>query len=73
MVRIFILTGAIFIVLGVLLQMMPRTMQFVSRLRMPGDIRVESGNTRIRIPVTTLLIISLIITIILNFLRKSFS
>ena len=40
--------------------------------RLPGDIRYESGNVHVYIPVVSMLLISLALTLILNLLRRFF-
>ena len=38
--------------------------------RLPGDIRYESGGTRVYIPIMSMLLISVALTIIFNLLRR---
>ena len=40
--------------------------------RLPGDIRYESGNVHVYIPVVSMLLISPALTLILNLLRRFF-
>jgi hypothetical protein len=40
--------------------------------RLPGDIRYESGNVRVYIPIVSMLLISLALTLIFNLLRRFF-
>ena len=40
--------------------------------RLPGDIRIENENTKIFIPITTMIIISLLLTLIINLIRRIF-
>lgn len=40
--------------------------------RLPGDIRYESGNVRVYIPIISMLLISLALTLIFNLLRRFF-
>lgn len=37
---------------------------------LPGDIRFERGGTKIYIPITSMVIISIVLTILLHFIRK---
>ncbi|WP_271711596.1 DUF2905 domain-containing protein [Marinigracilibium pacificum] len=37
---------------------------------MPGDIKIDSGNTKIYIPITTMIILSILITVILKIINK---
>lgn len=38
--------------------------------RLPGDIRIESGNTRVYVPITTMLIVSVALTLLSWVLRR---
>ena len=40
--------------------------------RLPGDIRIESGNTRFYFPITSMIVISVILTVIVNLVRRLF-
>ena len=40
--------------------------------RLPGDIRYESGSVRVYIPIVSMLLISLALTLIVNLLRRFF-
>jgi len=40
--------------------------------RLPGDIRYESGGVRVYIPIVSMLLISVALTIIFNLLRRFF-
>ena len=40
--------------------------------RLPGDIRYESGSLRVYIPIVSMLLISLALTLIFNVLRRFF-
>ena len=40
--------------------------------RLPGDIRYESGNVRVYIPIVSMLLVSLALTLIFNLLRRFF-
>jgi hypothetical protein len=40
--------------------------------RLPGDIRIERGNFRFYFPLATMLLVSLLVTIVINVLRKIF-
>ncbi|MDI6402235.1 DUF2905 domain-containing protein [Balneolaceae bacterium ANBcel3] len=66
--RLLILTGILFIMTGIVLKMFPGLAQFLGRL--PGDLTWESGNKTVHFPVTTMIIISLLLTILLNYIRK---
>ncbi|HWP34854.1 MAG TPA: DUF2905 domain-containing protein [Thermodesulfobacteriota bacterium] len=65
--RLLIITGLVIVVLGLLLLVAER-IPWLGRL--PGDIRIERGNWRIYIPLATSLLISLVLTILLNLFRR---
>ncbi|MEO0069483.1 MAG: DUF2905 family protein [candidate division WOR-3 bacterium] len=64
--RLLILLGGIFLFLGLLLL-------FISRLgapRLPGDILIQRPNLVIYIPIVSMLVISILLTLILNLLFR---
>ena len=38
--------------------------------RLPGDIRYERGNTRVYVPITSMLLLSVVLSVILAIVRK---
>ncbi len=38
--------------------------------RLPGDIRIEGTNTRVYIPITSMIIVSVVLTLLLSLLRR---
>ena len=40
--------------------------------RLPGDIRYESEGTRLFVPITSMLLVSVVLTILVNLLRRLF-
>jgi hypothetical protein len=40
--------------------------------RLPGDIRIESGGTRVYFPIVTMLLTSLVLSIVLAIIRRVF-
>ena len=40
--------------------------------RLPGDVRVERENFRFYFPITTMILLSLLLTILLNIIRRFF-
>ncbi|HEV3051970.1 MAG TPA: DUF2905 domain-containing protein [Longimicrobium sp.] len=40
--------------------------------RLPGDIRIESGNTRVYIPIVTMLLISIALSLVMAIVRRFF-
>lgn len=63
-----IIIGAVLVVLGALVQFAPGAVSWFGRL--PGDIRYESGSTRVYIPITSMILVSLVLSLIVGFLRR---
>ena len=61
--RLLLLGGIILGVLGVILILAPN-LPFIGRL--PGDIRIKTDNVRIYLPLGTMLIVSVVLTVLLN-------
>jgi hypothetical protein len=40
--------------------------------RLPGDIRIESGNTRVYFPIVTMLVVSVVLTLLMSVIRRFF-
>ena len=38
--------------------------------RLPGDIRIVSGSTRVYIPITSMILVSLALTLVVNLVRR---
>jgi hypothetical protein len=58
--------GAVAIVVGLLV--MTGALSWVGRL--PGDIRYESGNTRVYVPITTMILFSVVASVLAYLLRR---
>jgi hypothetical protein len=65
--RLLIIGGVLLAVIGVLLVVAPN-IPFLGRL--PGDIRVDSDNVRVFIPLGTMLVMSVVLTILLNLIAR---
>ncbi len=61
------LIGIALLLVGALLWFFPNAFSWFGRL--PGDINIESEHTRVFIPITSMLLISLLLSLILNFFR----
>ena len=40
--------------------------------RLPGDLRIESGNVRVHVPLVSMLLISLVLSVLFALLRRFF-
>jgi len=67
--KLLILGGAFLVLFGLLLIFWQR-IPFLGKL--PGDIFVQKGNFQLFLPIMTCLIISILLTIILNFVIHLF-
>jgi len=63
----FIIIGLLLVVLGLILHYVPWTLNWFGKL--PGDIHKELENGSLYIPITSMIIISILITIILNLFK----
>jgi hypothetical protein len=65
----YILIAGMFIVLiGAVVYFFGDKLHWIGRL--PGDIRVERENARFYFPITTMILFSLLLTIIVNLIRR---
>ena len=67
MARWFIVGGIILIGIGLILYFAPGLINWFGKL--PGDIRIEKENSKVFIPVTSMIIVSIVLTIIINLIR----
>lgn len=67
MARWFIIAGIILIVVGLVLYFAPGVLHWFGRL--PGDIRIENERSKVFIPITSMVLISIILTVVVNLIR----
>lgn len=65
--KLLILWGLILVLVGLVLTVMPN-IPWLGRL--PGDIIIKKDNVRFYFPLTTCIIISLLLTLIFNLFRR---
>ncbi|MFC3609145.1 DUF2905 domain-containing protein [Stutzerimonas tarimensis] len=68
MSRLFILLGAALVLIGLVLHYAPGLLNWFGRL--PGDIRIESERSRVFIPITSMILLSLALTLLLSLFRR---
>ena len=68
--KYLMITGAIVFLLGVIWFFFGNKLHWIGRL--PGDIRIEKENFRFYFPITTMILLSIVVTIVINLLRKIF-
>jgi hypothetical protein len=69
-VRIFFLLGLIFLVIGGVLFLIDRFGIPLGRL--PGDIRIQRSNLTCFFPLATTILLSIILTVLLNIITRVF-
>ncbi len=62
------IAGVLVVLVGAALQFAPWLVNWFGKL--PGDLRIGSGNTRVFIPITSMLLLSIVLTIIVNLFRN---
>ena len=67
--RVLLLIGGVVLLLGLLL-ILAGNLPFLGRL--PGDISMQVGNLRVYIPLATMILLSIVLTILLNLLVAAF-
>ena len=66
--KYIIVFGAIIIVVGLTIYFFHDKMHWIGRL--PGDIKIEKENFRFYLPITTMILLSLLLTLIVNIVRR---
>lgn len=68
MAKWFIVLGASLLLLGVALQFAPWLLGWFGKL--PGDIRIRTESISIFIPITSMILVSLVLTLLMNLLNR---
>ena len=68
MAKWLIIVGAILLVVGVALQFAPGLFGWFGKL--PGDINIETGSVKVFFPITSMLLVSIALTLLLNLLNR---
>ena len=66
--KYIIVAGAVVIIFGVLIYFFHDKLHWIGRL--PGDIRVEKDNFRFYLPITTMILFSVVITMVLYLVKR---
>ena len=67
--RILIVIGIVALVVGVLLLFLPKAHMLG---HLPGDLSFERNGIRVYIPIATMLLISLVLTVVVNLVLRLF-
>jgi FtsH-binding integral membrane protein len=62
--KYIVITGIIFVIVGLIIYFSGNKLNWIGHL--PGDIRIEKENFKFYFPITTMIIISLILTLIIK-------
>ncbi|MCZ2458509.1 MAG: DUF2905 domain-containing protein [Chitinophagales bacterium] len=68
--KYLMVAGGILLLAGIIVYFFHDKLQWIGRL--PGDIWIERENFRFYFPVTTMILLSLLITAIISMIRKIF-
>ena len=68
--KYIIIAGVLIVLLGVLIYFFHDRLNWIGRL--PGDIRIEKENFKFYFPITTMIVFSLVITIIIQVIKRIF-
>jgi len=71
MSKTLITIGIILIIIGLLLKFTPWLLSWFGKL--PGDIFIDKENLKIFLPITSSVIISILLTVILNLIKRFFN
>lgn len=67
MARWLIIAGIVLIITGVAWYLAPWLFNWFGKL--PGDINIEKQNSRVFIPITSMIIVSIALTLVVNLIR----
>ena len=68
MAKIFILIGVLFIAVGTLLYFVPNAFSWFGKL--PGDISTAGDQTKVFIPITSMIVISVVLSLLLTLFNR---
>ncbi len=66
--KYIILFGVVIILIGIIIYLFHDKLNWIGKL--PGDIRVEKENFKFYLPITTMILFSVAITVIVNLIKR---
>jgi uncharacterized membrane protein len=66
--KYIIIFGLIILIVGIIVHFFHDKLTWIGRL--PGDIKIERNNFRFYFPITTMILVSLLLTLIINIFKK---
>lgn len=68
--KFIVLIGILIVVAGLIIMLFGNKLTWIGNL--PGDIRIERGNTRFYFPVVTMILVSIILTVLFRLFQRLF-
>ena len=68
MAKLLVVIGAALLVAGIVLMYAPWLLSWFGKL--PGDLSYRSGKTQIYIPITSMIVVSLVLTLLFALFRR---
>ncbi|MFO7655484.1 MAG: DUF2905 domain-containing protein [Bacteroidales bacterium] len=65
-----VIAGIMIVIIGIFIWLMGDKLSWLGHL--PGDISIENKNSKIYFPFTTMLLVSVVLTILFNLLKRLF-
>lgn len=65
--KLIIIVGVVIVLIGLIMTYTPNLFSWFGRL--PFDIRIENEHTRVFIPITSMLVVSLALSLLINLFR----
>jgi len=69
--KLIIVIGAGIVLVGIIIYFFHDKLHWIGRL--PGDIRIERENFRFYFPITTMILLSVVVTVIIRLVRRFFT
>ncbi len=66
--KLIIYAGLVLVVIGAVVQYAPWAVSWFGKL--PGDIRMQGEKGSVFIPITSMIIVSVVLTVLVNWLRR---
>lgn len=66
--KLLVVIGAVLLVIGAALLYAPWLLGWFGKL--PGDISYRTGNTRVYIPITSMIVVSVVLTLLVALFRR---
>jgi Protein of unknown function (DUF2905) len=68
--NLLILAGVALLLIGLVVRFIPGAFAWFGNL--PGDIRIEGENSRVFIPITSMIVVSVVLTVVANVVARLF-